>query len=362
MILTQVGVLGGMRSQVAVVYGLGALAFGIADMSSARSTASPHRSAQGLEVLLLRPHRCCCRSRAWASRCAASAGSRWAWRCTRPLSRSPASADPHLLLAVLAPLAGALLFGALFTIAGALQFWLIDGREFANAFTYGGNYVATTPGAVFALPMRAFFTFVVPATLVAYAPTLALLGLPGPALIPAWSGWLGLPAAVLAWIVAGRSGAQGSAIHRSRWMTPIPPPSLPLAPGRARGGRARRVRRDYVVRPRPGPAADGAGGARGRRLSLRIAPGETVGFVGANGAGKSTTIKMMTGILQPTSGSGSWADPVPERRPARASGWSSASAPSCGGICRCGTATASWARCTVSPTVSAGPPGPARGG
>ena len=44
---------------------------------------------------------------------------------------------------------------------------------------------------------------VITATLVAYAPTLALLDLPGPALIPAWSGWLGLPAAVLAWIVAG---------------------------------------------------------------------------------------------------------------------------------------------------------------
>ena len=108
-----------------------------------------------------------------------------------------------MLFRSLAPLAGALLFGALFTMAGALQFWLVDGREFANAFTYGGNYVATTPGAVFSLPMRAFFTFVIPATLIAYAPTLALLDLPGPALVPTWAGWLGLPAAVLAWAVAG---------------------------------------------------------------------------------------------------------------------------------------------------------------
>ena len=96
-----------------------------------------------------------------------------------------------------------LVFVGLFVLFSCVQFWTSDASEFANAFTYGGNYVATTPGAVFALPMRAFFTFVVPATLVAYAPTLALLDLPGPALIPAWSGWLGLPAAVLAWIVAG---------------------------------------------------------------------------------------------------------------------------------------------------------------
>lgn len=38
-------------------------------------------------------------------------------------------------------------------------------------------------------------------------------------------------------------------------------------------------------------------------LSLRVAPGEAVGYIGANGAGKSTTIKMLTGILVPTRGS-----------------------------------------------------------
>lgn len=37
-------------------------------------------------------------------------------------------------------------------------------------------------------------------------------------------------------------------------------------------------------------------------ISFDIAPGELVGFVGPNGAGKSTTIKMLTGILVPTSG------------------------------------------------------------
>jgi ABC-2 type transport system permease protein len=50
--------------------------------------------------------------------------------------------------------------------------------------------------------MRAFFTFVIPATLIAYAPTLALLELPGPPLVPAWAGWLGAPVAILVWIVA----------------------------------------------------------------------------------------------------------------------------------------------------------------
>ncbi len=38
-------------------------------------------------------------------------------------------------------------------------------------------------------------------------------------------------------------------------------------------------------------------------ISFQIDAGEVVGYIGVNGAGKSTTIKMLTGILAPTSGS-----------------------------------------------------------
>lgn len=37
-------------------------------------------------------------------------------------------------------------------------------------------------------------------------------------------------------------------------------------------------------------------------VSFQISPGEMVGYIGPNGAGKSTTVKMLTGILVPTSG------------------------------------------------------------
>jgi ABC-2 type transport system ATP-binding protein len=37
-------------------------------------------------------------------------------------------------------------------------------------------------------------------------------------------------------------------------------------------------------------------------LTFSVEPGEMVGYIGPNGAGKSTTIKMLTGILVPTSG------------------------------------------------------------
>ena len=37
-------------------------------------------------------------------------------------------------------------------------------------------------------------------------------------------------------------------------------------------------------------------------VSFIVNQGEAVGYVGPNGSGKSTTIKMLTGVLQPTSG------------------------------------------------------------
>ncbi|MGA5820674.1 ABC transporter ATP-binding protein [Kitasatospora sp. NPDC094028] len=63
------------------------------------------------------------------------------------------------------------------------------------------------------------------------------------------------------------------------------------------------VRRSFTVRARTGRfsrtkrevrAVDG--------LSFTVEAGECVGYIGPNGAGKSTTIKMLTGILVPSSG------------------------------------------------------------
>ena len=37
-------------------------------------------------------------------------------------------------------------------------------------------------------------------------------------------------------------------------------------------------------------------------ITFDVLPGEIFGFLGANGAGKSTAIRMLTGLLKPTSG------------------------------------------------------------
>jgi ABC-2 type transport system ATP-binding protein len=51
-----------------------------------------------------------------------------------------------------------------------------------------------------------------------------------------------------------------------------------------------------------------------RHVSFQIEPGEVVGFLGPNGAGKTTTLKMLTGLIHPTSGSVQVAGQVPFRR------------------------------------------------
>jgi ABC-2 type transport system ATP-binding protein len=42
-----------------------------------------------------------------------------------------------------------------------------------------------------------------------------------------------------------------------------------------------------------------------KNLTLSVPPGTIFGFLGPNGSGKSTTVKMMTGLLQPTAGDAS---------------------------------------------------------
>ncbi len=49
-------------------------------------------------------------------------------------------------------------------------------------------------------------------------------------------------------------------------------------------------------------------------ISFEIAPGEVVGFLGPNGAGKTTTLKMLSGLLYPTSGDANVLGHVPSRR------------------------------------------------
>lgn len=73
-------------------------------------------------------------------------------------------------------MSGFAIFGAIFVVSNAIAFWLIDSREMANAFTYGGGMFAEYPLGVFGAWMRRMFVYVVPIGFVSYFPTLAILG------------------------------------------------------------------------------------------------------------------------------------------------------------------------------------------
>ena len=85
----------------------------------------------------------------------------------------------------------------------------------------------------------------------------------------------------------------------------------------------RALRKEYTVHRRP-PGLKAALGSLFRRryevvkavdgIDFSVAPGERVGFLGPNGAGKTTTLKVLSGLLHPTSGEATVAGFVPRRR------------------------------------------------
>lgn len=107
-----------------------------------------------------------------------------------------------VVLIPLTVVCGAILFAGLFVVAAGCQFFLIDGAELTNSFTYGGSFAATQPASVFPTPLRILFCVAIPVAFTAYFPTLALLGLPGPAGLPSWLAWCVPLAAGWAWLLA----------------------------------------------------------------------------------------------------------------------------------------------------------------
>jgi ABC-2 type transport system permease protein len=77
-------------------------------------------------------------------------------------------------------LAGFAIFGAVFVLTSSLAFWTVDTQEFANAFTYGGNFMTQYPLAVFAPWMRRL-AMITGISFVNYFPVLYLLGRDDPA-------------------------------------------------------------------------------------------------------------------------------------------------------------------------------------
>ena len=77
------------------------------------------------------------------------------------------------------------IFAAVWVTMICIVFWAVEGRETANAFTYGGQFLAQYPISIYDAWLRRLLAFVIPMAFVAYLPALYILdkedelGLPG---------------------------------------------------------------------------------------------------------------------------------------------------------------------------------------
>jgi ABC-2 type transport system permease protein len=91
------------------------------------------------------------------------------------------------LMLVAAVPSGTVIFISVWVLMICVVFWTVDGREAANAFTYGGSFLAQFPMNIYDRWLRRILGYLVPIAFVAYFPALFILGKPDP---------LGLPTAL----------------------------------------------------------------------------------------------------------------------------------------------------------------------
>jgi ABC-2 type transport system permease protein len=106
------------------------------------------------------------------------------------------------------------IFCAIFVATNAIAFWVMDAREIANSFTYGGQMVTQYPLNIFGLWFRRLLGFVIPLAFVAYFPALYVLGKHDPLGAPYVFRFLSPAVAAAAVLVTG--GIWRVAIRRYR--------------------------------------------------------------------------------------------------------------------------------------------------
>lgn len=114
----------------------------------------------------------------------------------------------RVALVVIAPLAGAVLFAAIFVASASVAFWWIDSGELANSVTYGGRDFTSYPLNVYSGAFQKIFGYGLGFGFVAYYPALYLLGHPDPLGLSPLAAWA-MPA------VAAAAGGIAALIWRT---------------------------------------------------------------------------------------------------------------------------------------------------
>lgn len=204
--------------EVAFLYGTSGMALGLADLAIGNTDRVGQRVRDGsFDVLLVRP----------APVFAQVAADRFALRRLGRVIQSGAvlvwsltavdvdwTWDRVLLVPVMV-LSGAAIFGALFVLGAAFQFWAADAAEVQNGFIYGGNTLTQYPPTVFAKELVRGVTFLVPLAFVNWMPALRVLGKPDPLGLPAVFDYASPVAAALSCAVAAAAWRTGLRAYRS---------------------------------------------------------------------------------------------------------------------------------------------------
>jgi ABC-2 type transport system permease protein len=106
------------------------------------------------------------------------------------------------MLVVMVP-AAIVIFSSVWVVGGCLAFWTVDGGEFTNAFTYGGNFLAQYPVDILSAWLRRFLAYIVPLAFVCYFPALYILDKPDPLGLPRVFEFLSPAVALVAACIAG---------------------------------------------------------------------------------------------------------------------------------------------------------------
>lgn len=206
-IFSNVPQLGGWSvAEVALLYGASALAFALTDLAVGELDQFPQQIRDGtFDLVLVRPR---------GALFQVVTGNFQLRRLGKVLQaalvlgyalaalRIDWTPDRALVLALMIP-AGALIFGSIWVAAICIVFWAVDGREAANAFTYGGQFFTQFPINIYDRWLRRFLAYVVPLAFVAYFPALYVLGKPDPLGLPPWLGLLSPLVALAAAAFAG---------------------------------------------------------------------------------------------------------------------------------------------------------------
>ncbi|SEH03224.1 ABC-2 type transport system permease protein [Nonomuraea solani] len=204
------------RDEVLFLYGAAGLAFTLCDtFVSNLDRVSQHIKAGTLDTFLIRP------VSAWVQLAADRFNANRIGRILQAgivLGYAMTALDldwRRLWMVPVMVATGIVIFTSLWTLAGAVQFVLVDAPEVTSAFTYGSHQLSQYPLGIYARDMVAGVTYVLPLAFINWQPGLYVLGRDDPFGTPEFLRFLGPAAALVLALLAALAWRQALRHYRS---------------------------------------------------------------------------------------------------------------------------------------------------